>query len=278
MTGGILPTFHHPVQTAAECSLLDVLSGGRLDAGFARAWMPYEFACFGVPIDESYDRFRKSVEAIIRLWTEKSVTLSTPYFSFSDAHSLPHPIQKPHPPVHIAAVRSRKSFAWIGEKGFKLMVTSSLISNESLADYIRIYRESYEENRRPGSEPPEVILSVPFYLAPTDREACDRGDRHLAKYLQSWGEAAAAWTKIHSKDYPGYGGFMNALSRITPEKSRKGGEVIIGAPERAIETIHRFREELGVDNFMWQLEIGSMPGEESKRSLRLFIDKVAPYL
>src|SRR3990167_7852138 len=51
MTGCILPAFHHPIQIAAETALLDAISKGRLDVGFARAYLPYEFSAFGIDID-----------------------------------------------------------------------------------------------------------------------------------------------------------------------------------------------------------------------------------
>src|SRR5262245_19626567 len=56
MTGCVLPAFHHPIQLAAHAAMVDVLSHGRLDVGFARAWLPYEFAALGVSMDTSRDR------------------------------------------------------------------------------------------------------------------------------------------------------------------------------------------------------------------------------
>src|SRR6185312_9074176 len=66
MTGCVLPAFHHPVQLAAHTAMLDALSGGRLDVGFARAWLPYEFQALGVPLDSSRDRFEATIRAVLR--------------------------------------------------------------------------------------------------------------------------------------------------------------------------------------------------------------------
>src|SRR3954447_20396269 len=46
-TGAVLPALGHPLKIAAELALLDALCNGRLDAGFARAFLPHEFARFG---------------------------------------------------------------------------------------------------------------------------------------------------------------------------------------------------------------------------------------
>src|SRR5882757_7554778 len=93
MTGCVLPAFHHPVQLAAHAAMVDVLSGGRLEVGFARAWLPYEFEAFGVPLSTSRARFQACIKAVIRLWTEQKVTEQTEFFSFQDATSQPAVVQ-----------------------------------------------------------------------------------------------------------------------------------------------------------------------------------------
>jgi alkanesulfonate monooxygenase SsuD/methylene tetrahydromethanopterin reductase-like flavin-dependent oxidoreductase (luciferase family) len=58
VTGAVLPVFNHPLKLAGEIGMLDAISGGRLDVGFARAFLPHEFRRFGVSPDESQARFR----------------------------------------------------------------------------------------------------------------------------------------------------------------------------------------------------------------------------
>jgi alkanesulfonate monooxygenase SsuD/methylene tetrahydromethanopterin reductase-like flavin-dependent oxidoreductase (luciferase family) len=48
VTGAVLPVFNHPLKLAGQLTMLDAISGGRLDVGIARAFMPYEFDAFGV--------------------------------------------------------------------------------------------------------------------------------------------------------------------------------------------------------------------------------------
>src|SRR5215469_1111112 len=44
ITGAVLPVFNNPLKLAGEIGMLDAISGGRLEVGFARAFLPYEFA------------------------------------------------------------------------------------------------------------------------------------------------------------------------------------------------------------------------------------------
>lgn len=57
LTGAVLPVFNNPLKLAGEIAMLDAISGGRLEVGFARAFLPHEFATFGVDLDESRARF-----------------------------------------------------------------------------------------------------------------------------------------------------------------------------------------------------------------------------
>src|SRR6201993_3544566 len=67
VTGAVLPVFNHPLKLAGEIGMLDAISNGRLEVGFARAFMPHEFKRFGRSMDESRARFNEGVEQIRRL-------------------------------------------------------------------------------------------------------------------------------------------------------------------------------------------------------------------
>ena len=64
VTGAVLPAFNHPLKLAGEIAMLDAISGGRLDVGFARAFLPHEFRRFGRSPDESVARFREGMVRI----------------------------------------------------------------------------------------------------------------------------------------------------------------------------------------------------------------------
>ena len=60
-----LAAFYHPLRLAEEVALLDVMSGGRMNWGAGRGFDPKEFAAFGVPPEESHERFREAVAIVI---------------------------------------------------------------------------------------------------------------------------------------------------------------------------------------------------------------------
>ncbi|HET9257380.1 MAG TPA: LLM class flavin-dependent oxidoreductase, partial [Pseudonocardiaceae bacterium] len=239
MTGCIQASFHHPVQTAAHTAMVDAISGGRLEVGFARAWLPYEFAAFGVPLDESRARFQATIDAVVRLWTEQDVTEDTPFFAYQNVNSLPRPTQLPHPPIWCAAVSSRQSFSWIGERAYGLFVTPPP-RREDLArtrDLVQVYLDTFLDEHGESGLKPKVAVSIPLYVAPTDDEAFAAADPLLREYLDVWAESAEDWTGVSSADYPAYTAMALSLRNLRIDDFRSIGTAIVGSVGRVVDRI-----------------------------------------
>ena len=107
VTGAVLPAFNNPLKLAGELAMLDALCDGRLDVGFARAFLPHEFRHFGVPLNESRARFDEGIEQVRRLLEEENVTCEGRFHSFANVTSLPRPTQSPRPPFYVAALATK---------------------------------------------------------------------------------------------------------------------------------------------------------------------------
>ena len=75
ITGAVLPAFNKPLKLAGEIGMLDGISNGRLEVGFARAFLPHEFTQFGVSLDESRRRFTEGLAQITLLLKEEKVSV-----------------------------------------------------------------------------------------------------------------------------------------------------------------------------------------------------------
>src|SRR5579883_1874983 len=112
-----LAALYHPLRLAEEVALLDVLSGGRVNWGAGRGFARVEFENFGVPPQESASRFRETVEIVLKAWTEERLCFAGRHFRFEAVEVLPKPLQRPHPPVWMAAT-SQEAIAWAAGRGF----------------------------------------------------------------------------------------------------------------------------------------------------------------
>ncbi|MEM3697324.1 MAG: LLM class flavin-dependent oxidoreductase [Candidatus Bathyarchaeia archaeon] len=98
-----------PSQIAKIISMVDVLSEGRVIAGFGSGWYREEFINYSPQgyLDEPKLRTRRFLEGlqiIIRLWHEYKVTFNGKYYRLRDAILLPKPKQKPHPPLWLGGM------------------------------------------------------------------------------------------------------------------------------------------------------------------------------
>ncbi|MFB9831241.1 LLM class flavin-dependent oxidoreductase [Actinoallomurus acaciae] len=277
MTGGIQASFHHPIQLAAQTAQVDAMTHGRLDVGLARAFLPYEFEAFGVDMHKSRDRFRATVDTVVRLWTEKGVTADTPYFSFKDATSFPEPFQQPHPPVWICALMSESSFRWAGEQGFNLLMTASPRPEviDIAAKHVNMYREVFDKHHGSSGRQPEVALSLPLMAGETDAEALELARPKLQRYLEVWGDAAKSLAEVSSPDYAGYQGVVKGFDAEIDQVAK---QTVLGGPETIAARVEDLRDGLGVDTILWIVDGGSPDYADMERTVRLFTDKVLPKL
>lgn len=116
-----LAPFYHPLRLAEEVALLDVLSGGRVNWGAGRGFARSEFAAFGIPPDESASRFRENVDIVLRAWTEERLSYHGPHFQCDAVEVLPKPMQRPHPPIWMAAT-SESAIDWAASRGFSILM------------------------------------------------------------------------------------------------------------------------------------------------------------
>lgn len=68
MIGNLVPMLN-PIRVAEEYAMLDVMSGGRLIAGFMRG-VPHEYLAYNVAPGESRSRQREAIALIVKAWTE----------------------------------------------------------------------------------------------------------------------------------------------------------------------------------------------------------------
>ena len=98
-SGIILIALRDPIMLAKELAAVDVLSGGRLLAGFGVGFVPREFETLGVLWEERGPRTSEHIEVLRTLWTEEQPAFDGQFTKFSGVQSRPLPVQKPHPPI-----------------------------------------------------------------------------------------------------------------------------------------------------------------------------------
>ncbi len=269
ITGAVIPAFNNPIKLAGELAMLDNISNGRLDVGFGRAFIPKEFDTFGLKMEESRARFDEGIEIIKRLWTDDRVTYEGRFHQLRDVHLMPRPVQKPHPPIWIAAVLSKESFAWAGKQGYHLMIVPFAGSLERTKELVAVYRQAWRAaGHAPGAE--QVQASLHAYLAETRQEALAGFQRPIDRYIEVFSEAVSSWQGRQSPQYAGYQKAVEAITSQTATKLIEGHTAFVGTPDEVVEEIAYLRGMLGEFEPSLQINFGGMKDAEAFRTLELW--------
>jgi probable F420-dependent oxidoreductase len=97
----ILP-YRNPVLTAKMLATIDVLSRGRVTVGVGVGWLREEFEALQAPdFDRRGAASNEYLQIFKALWTHDSADFAGEFYQFTGLRCLPHPLQKPHPPIWI---------------------------------------------------------------------------------------------------------------------------------------------------------------------------------
>jgi natural product biosynthesis luciferase-like monooxygenase protein len=273
VTGAVLPVFNHPLKLAGEIGMLDAISGGRIEVGFARAFLPHEFRRFRISPDESHARFREGVEQIEALLTQENVTHRGQFHVIENTTSLPRPTQKPRPKFYVAATQTEETFDYAGRCGYAVM---AIPMGARIKALIEIYREAWRKAGHPGNG--EVMVAFHMFCHEDARLAREIARGPFESYMRAIVESAGEWTTgAASADYRAYDKTVERLKTLTLESQIESGGAWIGTPDEIAAAIGRALDLAGpFEHASLQVNFADLDYSDAGRSLRLFAAEVMP--
>ena len=280
-SGNIVPIVN-PIRVAEEYAMLDMISGGRLVAGFMRG-IPHEYVAYNVAPSESYGRMNEAIELIKKAWTEpEPFGWEGEYYQFRAVSIWPKPAQKPHPEIVMSA-SSEASSRLAAEHGATMGVLR-IQDYETAHHSINVYRE---HARKHGWEPQprNIILAMNCSVAPSKDEALQtlrggydyffnvlgggiRTAQRLVvqktRYFKDDSDAKRQTTKLQTHN------------QLSLEERMERGLVMCGTPDMAIEQLTRLYREFGHGVTNLSVKIGNVPDESVRQTMRLLRDEVFP--
>jgi len=150
------------VLMAEQVATLDLLTGGRVDFGVGKGYRQAEFDGFCIPIEEATERFDEAMEIIRKAWTtEGRFSHRTKHWHYENIVVEPEPLQRPHPPLWLAA-GSHDSIRRDAREGYNLLL-DQLAQTHQIIQRIAIFREECEKIGRPY-DPLMVATARPLQM------------------------------------------------------------------------------------------------------------------
>ena len=250
-TSYLLPV-RHPVHVAEEVAVLDRLSGGRVVFGVGRGFRSALFTTFGVPASEKRDRFEEALETVLRAWRGEPIAPSEDHGEGEGPPPIrvrPLPVQKPHPPVWVAAF-GPKALAQAGRLGLPYLA--------SPIETLDRLEENYARHR--AALPPalrDARLEVPVI-----RTVFVSHDAGRARVVRAALELQARTVAER------LGGRFTELA-LEPVDAW----ALVGDPARVTEALALYRQRIGLTLLIARTAPAATP-EESDASTRLLAEDV----
>ena len=269
----VLP-LNNPLRIAEEVATVDHISEGRLELGIGRSGFPRAYDMYGIPYDDSRERFRETLEVLEEAWKGESFSYKGKVYQFNNVTVTPKPYQSPHPPIRIAATR-RETFPLLGQQGRPIFVGLRGMDISELRGCIQEYRKAWEEAGHPGNG--DVSLRIPVYAADTQQKAMDEPWESIKLYFGRMGNLyreSAGIAGIDSTELRQ--GRAERLASLTYETILET-KVAFGSAESLVERFAMLKEELGLNCVVGEFNAGGLiPADRVLNSLKIVTHKVLP--
>ena len=161
-------TLHHPFQIAEQGATADLLTGSRLEFGVGGHRGGAFPAGFGIPAEDSRDRFEEALHLIKQAWTQEKVTYRGKYWDVDGVSVVPKPLQQPHPPLRIGA-NSNDTYRDAARLGLPVFSTVLNQPMPGLVDRMREFRAFQAEHGYSLKQ--DMHLMLRLFVAETAEEA-----------------------------------------------------------------------------------------------------------
>ncbi len=264
----------NPLRTAEEVATLDHLCHGRLEFGVGRSSAAGSYEGYGVYYGESRGRMFEALDVILKAFTQERFSHDGEFYHYDNVCLTPKPLQKPYPPVRIAATTD-DSFVQLGEMGVPIFIGLRTSGLPKVRGQIESYIEAWRQTGHDGD--PDVSLRLPVYVADSREAALSDPEASFMRQFQRLGGqlaqsvAAAGADQLESRQERAQ--LLGALTWPQVIEER----VAVGTPEMVVERINTLRDELHVNTIVGEFNAGErLPADKVESSLRLFCDKVIP--
>jgi len=228
----VLPIFS-PVDIAEQVATIDHLCGGKFILTPGVGWHDPEYEAAGTEKRYRGSRFEESVLLMKRLWTGEEVTFEGRHFQVHNVRMALPPIQKPHPPVWVAAQSEGavRRAARVGDAPY-------IPFQAGYNDVARLIDAYKDELKKVGKPYPKRMPILRTISVDNDRNAA----RERVKVM----EHRFDWYLTRPQ---GSLQEPTTVKLVRPWEEELRERTIAGTPEEVVEGLMRYVEDFGINYF-----------------------------
>jgi alkanesulfonate monooxygenase SsuD/methylene tetrahydromethanopterin reductase-like flavin-dependent oxidoreductase (luciferase family) len=195
-TSYLLP-IRHPIMAAEEVAVLDQLSNGRVILGVGRGMQPEVFEAFSVAASDKRKLFQARLEIMLAAWRGEPILereQGDPVFL------APLPVQRPHPPVWVAA------FGPLALKQVASLGLPYLASPIESLDVLESNYQNYHAALREAGHAPVSTIPImrTVFVADNDKQAAtirSHLERSVPPRMRKAGVEVDDWGIVGDRSY-----------------------------------------------------------------------------
>lgn len=264
-TAGFLAPFYHPVRLAESISVLDNISDGRINAGFAKGGFAPDTKHFSRDPDNLRNAMFEITEAVDELLHTNNPMYSGAFASFNNINLQPKPLQK-RIPFFVATFANPDTIRFAARHGYGLLMSQGASINECI-EAQKLYRSIAEVD-------PEIVLMRVFCIADTYDEAYTIARPSVDHFVKSM-RAASAQIPQPTYDQDKYDAIL-AEREAFFDGEKFFDNAILGTTEQCIATIKTIQKEL--TNVHLVLKPSSADSGQNRLMLCEFNVKIRPHI
>src|SRR5712691_4310404 len=263
----------HPVDTAIQAAVTDhVVGGGRFIFGFGSGFPNPLFANErGLSHEDRHPRLRESLDLILKCWSsEEPFDWDGKYWRGKNIVATPRPLNQPHMPLE-AATATEAMIDLAGARGYTL-----LSAQLEPAAFIRRKADRYARAAKTaGRATPLDNITVARYVYLADSREEAMNDLRPAISYELGFQMQRGLIRIIRSNYD----LQFKGDEVSLDQLAEAGVYFLGEPDQVARQLREFYEAAGgFGTLLIVTGKDSATREKRERSMRLFMEEVAPKL
>ena len=249
----------HPLHSAEDYAMVDVISGGRLEFGVGSGNTGLDYRVFGISREGSRQRMEEANEVILKAWSQERFSHQGKFWRFEEITLYPRPVQQPHPRFWVAGT-SAETLGWAGRMGYDIMTVGHPHPPEMVRPGVEAWRAGLKAS---GVDPNQRRCQ--FHI----RTFVDENSRRA--------EEVATAAIVRYDEISRIGRREDAKPKNTDWAAMlAAGRNLYGDPDQCIQIIDNSIKNYSFNILTTTFNFGGIPHDLIKKSMRLFAKEVMP--